>query len=102
MEFLFEEDIVAKLEELRNEINGVLDNKVNKEEIDVKADKEQLEDMKNNIAVLLENKIDKLEGHSLMADDEIERLSKRISKLPNTHIKSKKADLTESIGCVSS
>ena len=76
MEFLFEEDVVAKLEELRNEINGVLDNKVNKEEINVKADKEQLEDMKNNVTVLLENKIDKLEGHSLVADDEIERLSK--------------------------
>ena len=41
-----------------------------------KADKEQLETMEDNFAALLESKVNVAEGYSLMADSEIERLSK--------------------------
>ena len=44
--------------------------------IENKADKQQLEDMEKNFAALLSSKLDVIEGHSLMADSEIERLSK--------------------------
>lgn len=44
--------------------------------IENKADKQQLEDMEKNFAALLSSKLDVVEGHSLMADSEIERLSK--------------------------
>lgn len=81
--------IPTKLSQLENDLNlqsgnQIIEGGLSEDEVFVlienaivdKADKQQLEDMENNIVALLENKVDRIEGHSLVADDEIERLSK--------------------------